>query len=221
MGSTGSEQPMIIGQTGPLNGKKWIVSGELKIGRDEICEVIIPDRQVSRVHGRLKVEDQAIQYEDLESKNGSFINGNQVTKPVILHDGDIIQVALAQYFVFLNSDSTMPAESSRQPHEKKDKGLVVDKLSRRVWVNGEEVIPPLSAPQFRLLETLYNHVDEVVSRQDLILAIWRDEEAIGISEQALDAMVRRLRDRLQPMDPEHQYLITIRGHGLRLENRED
>ena len=61
----------------------------------------------------------------------------------------------------------------------------------------------------------------MVARQDLITAVWGDEEAVGISEQAMDALVRRLRDRLSQLDPKYPYVITVRGHGLRLENPED
>jgi DNA-binding response OmpR family regulator len=38
------------------------------------------------------------------------------------------------------------------------------------------------------------------------------------SEQAIDALVRRLRDRIAEIDPEHQYIITVKGHGFRFEN---
>jgi len=65
---------------------------------------------------------------------------------------------------------------------------------------------------------LYDQQDKVVSRADLIRAIWGEEQAVMISEQALDALVRRLRDRLAAIDSDHQYIITIRGHGLRLDN---
>ncbi|HAD07314.1 MAG TPA: hypothetical protein DCE76_09170, partial [Anaerolineaceae bacterium] len=102
--------------------------------------------------------------------------------------------------------------------QKFNKRLVLDKLSRRVWVSGQELLPPLSVPQFRLLEALYDNEGRVVSRQDLVLAVWGDEEAVGVSEQALDALVRRLRDRLAVLDPNHAYLITVRGYGLRLDN---
>ena len=37
-------------------------------------------------------------------------------------------------------------------------------------------------------------------------------------DQALDALIRRLRDRLAEADPGHEYVVTVRGHGLRLEN---
>ncbi len=42
--------------------------------------------------------------------------------------------------------------------------------------------------------------------------------AEGVTEQALDALVRRLRDRLAEIDPDNEYIVTVRGHGLRLEN---
>jgi DNA-binding response OmpR family regulator len=48
--------------------------------------------------------------------------------------------------------------------------------------------------------------------------VWPEAMGEGVSEQAIDALVRRLRDRLNEIDPEHQYVITVRGHGFRLEN---
>jgi DNA-binding response OmpR family regulator len=49
--------------------------------------------------------------------------------------------------------------------------------------------------------------------------VWPEEERMGISEQAIDALVRRLRDRISAVDPDHAYIVTVRGHGFRLENR--
>jgi DNA-binding response OmpR family regulator len=34
----------------------------------------------------------------------------------------------------------------------------------------------------------------------------------------LDALIRRLRDRLAAMDQGYDYIITVRGHGMKLEN---
>ncbi len=57
----------------------------------------------------------------------------------------------------------------------------------------------------------------MVSREELIQAVW-GEEAFGVTEQAFDALVRRLRERLAEIDPHHHYILTVRGHGLRLDN---
>lgn len=214
------EMPFLTAQGGDLNGQRWILEDSLLIGRDPDCDIIIPSRQVSRHHARLTREGNQVLLEDLGSKNGTYCNGQPVRIATILNDGDVLQIALAQQFVFLTSDATMPLESDLPIDALRQIGtgrLKLDAGSRRVWITGKEVTPPLSAAQFALLETLYAHKGEVVSRPDLITAIWGEKDAIGVSEQALDALVRRLRERLAEYDASHPYVVTVRGHGLRLD----
>jgi pSer/pThr/pTyr-binding forkhead associated (FHA) protein len=158
--------------------------------------------------------------EDLRSKNGTHRNGVLISSPVILHDGDVIHIALAQKFVFLSADATLPLdpEESLEIIPGQRRQLILEKLSHRVWIDDEEVNPPLSVSQFRLLEILYEHHGKLVSRDDVMKKVYGSQEAFGVTEQALDALVRRLRERLSSIDPEHNYVVTIRGHGLRLDN---
>jgi DNA-binding response OmpR family regulator len=86
-------------------------------------------------------------------------------------------------------------------------------------VRGQELTPPLSLAQYRVLELLYDGQGRVCSREEIVEAVWSEEEAAGVTEQAIDALIRRLRDRLIELDPKHQYVVTVRGHGFRLENR--
>lgn len=223
MERAGAELPVIIAQTGPLNGQRWQMEHELVLGRDASCDIVISDRQVSRFHARLTPSDDGTLLEDLGSKNGTYRNGERLEEPAILSDGDLVQIALVQHFVFLSSDATVPLEFEMPPEKSAGHGrLTLDIRSRRVWVSGKELVPPLSVPQFRLLQLLYEQQGEVVERTDLINYIWGEEEAVGVSEQAFDALVRRLRDRLTLIDPSsHPFIVTIRGHGLRLDNRPD
>jgi hypothetical protein len=220
MDLSGKEYPVLIAQAGPLIGQRWVVSQTLVIGRDPACEIVVPDRQVSRYHARLMPAPDGIILEDLGSKNGTYCNGQRLEEPVVLQDGDSLQISIIQNFSFLSSDATMPLEAGTpvKPAEKARR-LRLESRSRRVWVGKQELTPPLSVPQFRLLKKLYDNPGQVVSRQDLITAIWSDQNIQGVSEQALDALVRRLRDRLVAIDPSHDYIVTIRGHGLRLENK--
>jgi len=48
--------------------------------------------------------------------------------------------------------------------------------------------------------------------------VWGDDQAMGVSDQSLHALIRRLRDRVSALDPTHQYIDTVRGHGIRLDN---
>ena len=52
----------------------------------------------------------------------------------------------------------------------------------------------------------------------MIETVWPEALGEGVSEQAIDALVRRLRDRLMEIDPDWQYIVTVRGHGFRLDN---
>lgn len=208
-----SEHPILVAQEGPLNGQRWVIDRSLVIGREASCDILIPDRQVSRFHARLTPGLEGVILEDLGSKNGTHHNGQEIKSAVILRDGDLIQIALAQQFLFLSSDATLPLESHAGLHGR----LLMDMRTRRVWINQKELEPPLSPQQFRLLWCLYEREGEIVSRQDLILAVW-GAEALGISDQALDSLLRRLRDRLAKVDPTHAYLQTVRGHGVRLDN---
>jgi pSer/pThr/pTyr-binding forkhead associated (FHA) protein len=220
MEASNPDFPVLIAQTGPLNGQRWTIKQAVVIGRDGACDVVIPDRQVSRYHARLIPSPNGVILEDLGSKNGSFCNGQRLAEPQVLQDGDLVQIALAQHFIYLSSDATMPLEGGL-PVEEHTHRLQLDVRSRRVWVRRQELIPPLSAPQFRLLQVLYEQPDRVVAREELVDAIWGGSQAEGVSEQALDALVRRLRERLELLDPGVNYIVTVRGHGLRLENLSD
>lgn len=217
-----SDSPILIAQTGPLSGQRWGIRKEIFIGRDPECEIMIPDRQVSRIHAKLAYIEEGVSLEDLSSKNGTFLNGTLIDEVVFLQEGDIIQIALVQSFYFLSSDATMPLDhdpnSELEPNTDSQIRLHLDFRSRRVWMGDQEILPPLSVRQFRLLIALNDQAGKVVSRSDLVSIIWGDEKAIGVSEQALDALVRRLRERLNYYDPTHEYLVTVRGHGIRLDN---
>jgi hypothetical protein len=221
MDNIGEDIPILVAQTGPLNNQRWSLKSTAIVGRDESCDIVIPSRQVSRQHIRLEPAAQGVFLEDLGSKNGTYLNGQIIREPTLLKDGDVLQVALAQQFIFLSSDATLPLEfvSNAAPFPAKQSGrLRLEKRSRRVWVGSDEIIPPLSVSQFQLLEILAEQPGRVIPRKELIGRIWGDEEAIEVSEQALDALIRRLRDRLAEADPGHAYIVTVRGHGLRLEN---
>ncbi len=210
------EDAILIANNGPLNGQQWIIDGTLVIGRDADCDIVIPDRQVSRQHARITKGNNGVILEDLGSKNGTFLNNQVLSEPVRLVEADEIAIALTQTFLFLSSDATMPL-SDLPPELSQVFRLRLDEGSRRVWVRGVELEPALSNQQFVLLAYLYARPGEVVSREALIQAVW-EEDTRWVTEQAFDALVRRLRERLSQLDPDYDYIVTVRGHGLRFQN---
>ena len=208
------DYPLLIAQEGPLKGQRWQLSQPLVLGRESTCDVVVADRQISRFHARLSPTAEGVILEDLGSKNGTHLNGVLLSAPVVLQDGDVLSVAMAQQFMFIISDATTPLLDGAPEHGR----LMMDLKSRRVWVNQQQLVPPLSAQQFKLLWLLYERNGQVVTRPDLVTVVWGDDQAVGVSDQALDALIRRLRDRIAALDPTHQYIDTVRGHGIRLDN---
>lgn len=210
------EDPVLIANNSSLDGQQWVITDTLVIGRDASCDVVIPDRQVSRRHAKITKNGAVVMLEDLGSKNGTYLNGQPLTEPRQLVEADEITVAFTQNFLFLSSDATMPL-SGIPPELMSAFRLRLDESSKRVWVRGVELDPPLSAQQYSLLALLYQKTGEVVSREDLIDAVW-EEDTRWVTEQAFDALVRRLRDRIAQLDSDYDYIITVRGHGLRFQN---
>ena len=213
-----SEYPFLIAGGGPLDGQRWLIRKVLVIGRDDTCDIVIPDRQISRRHAKVSNTSEGVHVEDLGSKNGTYFNNKRLLSRQKLEDGDAIQIGLVQTFSFLSSDATLPLDDlpfSSEPA----KALRLDMGAHRVWINDVELEPSLSLSQFTLLQALYVKQGEVVSRAEVINAVWQ-EAPEWVSEQALDALVRRLRERLAQVDETHDYIVTVRGHGLRLDNPE-
>jgi len=213
-------QPVLVGQGGSLNGYRWSIAGELIIGRTGACEILIPNPQVSRKHARIFISPDGPVLEDLSSKNGTFHNGKPVAEITNLEDGDVIQIALAQEFVFLGQDATVPLapgdfESSVISYFRR---IRLEKDSHRTWILNRELDPPLSLLQFKLLLLLLESTGRVISRSEIFNSVWGSQEAVGVTDQALDALVRRLRERISELDSQHNYIITVRGQGYRLDN---
>lgn len=209
-----AETAMLLMVDGPSSGTRFFIEkAELVIGRDERCDVVIPDRQVSRQHASISLRGDGYILKDLGSKNGTFVNGRELNGPHTLQDGDEIQIAYCCKLAFVGAEATAPVIL-----EERVRGLRMDLESKRVWVAGKELDPPLSLAQYRLLEMLYQEPGRVYSRDEVVQAVWPEDDRDGISEQAIDALARRLRERLSEVDPDTQYVITVRGHGFRLES---
>ncbi len=209
-----AEVAMLLMVEGPSPGKRYFIDQPvLLIGRDARCDVLVADRQVTRQHASITLEKDGYVLQDLGSKNGTFVNGQELKGPHLLQDGDEIQIALCCKLAFVAAEATAPVIMGEEAV-----GLRMDLESKRVWVAGKELDPPLSVAQYRLLALLYEEPGRVYSRDAVVEAVWPEDDRDGISEQAIDALARRLRERLAEADPETQYVVTVRGHGFRLEN---
>ncbi len=207
------ERPVLVLEEGLDEPHRWPIEKELTtLGRWPDNDIVLPDRRVSRHHAQIRRFGSQFLLEDRNSTNGTFVNGERVEDSYPLQDGDTLQIAPAFQLRFLDHASTAPVPGQGRPFR-----LAIDEAERRVMIGGEAV--ELSVAQYALLLLLHQQEGKVVNRAEIALAVWPDEEDAGISSQAIDALVRRLRERLAVVDPDHAYVQTVRGHGFKFENR--
>ncbi|NBD34712.1 MAG: FHA domain-containing protein [Chloroflexi bacterium] len=217
--------PFLIIYKGALAGTRWpLDSDTVTIGRGSDCDIVMLERQISRYHVRIERDERGYLLRDLGSKNGTFVNDEPVREqPYRLRDGDEINLAKTVQMGFVAGDATLPLESlegeSAVVSEASDSELKVHPTTRRVCLGREELDPPLSPAQFALLDLLASSGGRVVTRQEIIETVWPDAVG-GVTDQAVDALVYRLRERLAELNPDHEYVVTVRGHGLRFEQVE-
>jgi len=74
---------------GPETGRRIPLPGELVIGRDpEHADVaLMQDELLSRRHVMLAPQDDGVRVEDLDSLNGTFVDGDQIFTPAHLATG--------------------------------------------------------------------------------------------------------------------------------------
>jgi DNA-binding winged helix-turn-helix (wHTH) protein len=97
--------------------------------------------------------------------------------------------------------------------------FVVDEATVSVRVAGTR-ISGLTNLEFALVSQLYEHPGEVLSREDILKALYPDEFKEGVvpnvQDNRVDTIVKRLRAKVEPTPPDPRYILTVRGRGYKL-----
>jgi hypothetical protein len=80
-------------EDGKLAGRRYVFDqAEVVLGRTPENDVVVPDEGASRKHARISQEGDTYQVEDMQSSNGTRVNGQPLNKPLKLRDGDLVQI---------------------------------------------------------------------------------------------------------------------------------
>jgi hypothetical protein len=125
----------LIIRQGPDVGQQFSITGmEATVGRHKGCDIQIDEPEVSRKHARITWSGTGYVVEDLRSANGTFVDGERVTEPRALKDGDLLRLG---NHVELAFQVAAPIPSDERPTEMAD---AVEPPS------GEPVPPPAHGP---------------------------------------------------------------------------
>jgi len=75
-----------------LKGRSYPLGEEVTVGRAAGCQVTIDDTYASQLHARVFQREGQIYVEDLGSTNGTYLNRQKVTGPMVVQRGDKLQI---------------------------------------------------------------------------------------------------------------------------------
>jgi hypothetical protein len=189
-------------------GQEILLSQDVTtLGRAPSCQVVLDSDFASRRHAQVIRRDQVYWLKDLGSKNGTLLNNEPVAGEIQLNDGAEIRIGETAFiFVDLEVTRTYPSVATAPAT-----ALHVEENTREVWVHGKKLAPRLSLKQFDLLKFLFLRAGEAVSKDEIIAAVWPEEETDAVYDYQVDKMVSRVRERIGK-----EWIETVWGYGYRL-----
>ncbi len=95
--------------------------------------------------------------------------------------------------------------------------ILIDRSGHQVIKNGEEI--RLTAREFALLEYFLDNRGKVVSRNNVLNAVWNDDVIVEL--RTVDTHIANLRKKLETDPSNPRWIIGIRGVGYKLINSEE
>ena len=102
-------------------------------------------------------------------------------------------------------------------HERRESVLELGDLTifpeqGKVFQNGREVV--LTVPEYRLLLALVNNKGQILTRSQLLEAIW-DVDGEFVNDNTLSVCIKRLREKIEANPGEPAHILTVRGLGYK------
>lgn len=108
--------PKVVIKEGPGTGNEYDVAQGVILGRLDSSDIPVKDTKASREHAKIYKQGDRFAIVDLNSSNGTFVNGARVTKH-LLEPGDEISIGTVQ-LLFEDPEAVAAAEAAKQAQRK-------------------------------------------------------------------------------------------------------
>lgn len=104
-----------------------LTKASYSIGREQGSDIILKDGHPSRMHAQIIFKDGQLLLDDLNSKNGTFVNNNRITQATPIKAGDLIKFSTEEFTLFsdIPEDKTFISKRSI-PSSAPDSFIIVD-----------------------------------------------------------------------------------------------
>ncbi|SEG52417.1 response regulator transcription factor [Paenibacillus sp. UNC499MF] len=177
-----------------------------------LLDVMLPGTDGFAICERIRVERDipilmvSAKKEDLDKIRGFSLGADDyIIKP--FSPGELV----ARVKAHLSRYERLKGQQDQDKDEIRIRGLVINRASRRVYVNGKEI--PFTTKEFDLLTHLAMNPNRVFSKDQLFDHLW-GMDAIG-DISTVTVHIRKLREKIEPNPSDPAYIETIWGAGYR------
>ena len=185
-----------------LNGAYDLILLDLMLPHTDGFEIC---RQVRKVLN-IPILIVSAKKEDVDKIRGLGMGADDyIIKPFSL--GELV----ARVKAHLSRFERLVGSVERKTEEIRIRGIVIDKRSRKVFVNGKEVL--LTSKEYDLLLLFVTHPNQVFSKEQIFERIWGMDSLGDMATVTVHVSKLREKIELDPTNP--QYIQTIWGVGYR------
>ncbi|NTV30749.1 hypothetical protein HGA91_02090 [candidate division WWE3 bacterium] len=94
--------------------------------------------------------------------------------------------------------------------------LYLDDVTGEVYKKGVRIDDIFTPNEYKFFRYMYEHHGRVIDRDEIAEAVWEVRKEQGVSDEAIDQLVSRLRDKVETDKYNPKHLITVRGRGFQL-----
>jgi len=93
------------------------------IGRRHDCDLCIPLMPVSRRHCQLNLNKEALKIRDLDSRNGTYLNGERINGEATVKAGDYVKIGSLTFLLQIDGEpkEIVPPEQAKPKPSQKEK----------------------------------------------------------------------------------------------------
>jgi hypothetical protein len=132
-----------------------LTTKETVIGRRQDCTLCVRSSEVSRRHCLLTLENDSLTIEDLDSVNGTILNGKRITAKQVVHPGDVLGIGPVQFVVEFGPVRRKPdrldapkvgGHVAREEDERLPVGQIEGATSALIFAEEDEALDALPLP---------------------------------------------------------------------------
>jgi HD-GYP domain-containing protein (c-di-GMP phosphodiesterase class II) len=183
---------------GDTEGKFWTSRNLLRAGRLETLEIVLDDTTVSRRHAEIRATPKGWELRDLESTNGTFLNGIRIEPGVVrrLRPRDIVQFGKVTLLVEAIEDSAQ-GETKIPLETRTSDPIVVEAATSSSWEMA--------------LEGIAYDRNHRVRPDDQLQALLRASKYLGQMEREEELLHSILNDAVRTLDAQRGAIVLAEG----------